>query len=54
MGLKKAAGVNRTVAFYSLPFKIEPYKKRKEPALADIIFPIGPLDDIFKLAQAHV
>lgn len=30
MGLKMAAGVSRTVAFYSLAFKIEPYKKRNQ------------------------
>lgn len=50
MGLKMATGVSRTVAFYSLAFKIEPYKKKK-PAPAVIVFPIGPLDDIFNHAD---
>lgn len=50
MGLKMAAGVSRTVAFYSLAFKIEPYKKKK-PAPAVIVFPIRPLEDIFKHAD---
>lgn len=50
MGLKMAAGVSRTVAFYSLAFKIEPYKKRNQLQQL-LFFPIGPLDDIFKHAD---